>query len=129
MPFEKGVSGNPETQFKSLARKRGRPPRRRWRTYIQDLFERAETEEGFCPFTELKKIAQNYNETTSDRIKALIEICNYLAPKVRAVDGADTDKRALNLNISLNGQPISADVSETNGVSDEAESSLVHEED
>ena len=93
--FQKGQSGNPH----------GRPKRQKIDVYA--LFE----EQDFNPFLELIELVRNPDTGKQAKCDALVELCNYVAPKFKSVE-ITTDPEnpvTVNLNFSKDGNQLSSD--------------------
>lgn len=90
--FVKGKSGNPNGLCKD-----GTPPRKSARLKVQEILAM----EDFSPFHEVIEL---YRTTKKERIKAdiLIELCSYIAPKLKHVEVSTDAENPFIINLQLN---------------------------
>ena len=89
--FVKGQSGNP-----SGLKKDGTPARKSARLKVQEILEM----EDFSPFHEMINL---FRETKKERVKAdiLIELCSYVAPKLKHVEVSSDETNPFIINLQL----------------------------
>lgn len=90
--FEKGDRGNP----------RGRPVGSKTNRGFN--VEQILKELKYCPFTHLYKMATDENWAKRERTQAAIELCGYVAPKLKAVELSATQKENISLMINCKNE-------------------------
>lgn len=66
---------------------------------------------GYCPFTELVKMARDEDWTKRERTLAAVELANFVAPKLKSIDHSivsDSDKFQLIMNLAPSTPQVSA---------------------
>ena len=58
----------------------------------------------YCPFTHLYKMAMDENWAKRERTQAAIELCGYVAPKLKAVELSATQKENISLMINCGNE-------------------------
>lgn len=59
---------------------------------------------GYCPFTHLVEMARDENWSKKERTQAAVELAQYVAPKLKAIEHTIGDENA-GLSISFNFAP------------------------
>jgi len=59
---------------------------------------------NYCPFTHLYKMATDENWAKRERTQAAIELCGYVAPKLKAMELSATQKEHISVMINCNNE-------------------------
>lgn len=89
--FVKGQSGNP-----GGVPKNPKNPKRKARLKVQEILEM----ENFDPFREMIEL---FKKTPKDRVRVdiLIELCGYIAPKMKHIEISADDENPFIINLNL----------------------------
>lgn len=55
---------------------------------------------GYCPFTHLYKMATDKDWSKRERTQAAVELCSYVAPKLKSVELSASQKESISLMIN-----------------------------
>jgi hypothetical protein len=91
--WKKGVSPNPNGRPKGSKNKN---------TYAYKVGEIL-GELGYCPFTHLYQMATDETWSKRERTQAAVELCSYVAPKLKSIEIKGEDLS--NFNVTLNLTP------------------------
>jgi hypothetical protein len=90
--FKKGQSGNP-----GGVPKNPKNPKRKARLKVQEILQMLD----FKPFEEMVKIYRDPNTKTRYKVEILIDLCNYIAPKLKSVEFTSDNENPFVINLNL----------------------------
>lgn len=92
--FQKGQSGNPS------GLRKGDTPRKKARLKVQDILRILD----FKPFEEMVSMYRNPKTKDVLKVEILVELCSYIAPKLKHVEISSDNENPFIINLNLNPQ-------------------------
>lgn len=90
--FVKGQSGNPGGKIKNP-----NGSRKRARLKVQEILEMLD----FKPFEEMVKLYRDEKTKPGQKVEILIDLCNYIAPKLKHVEISSDEENPFIINLNL----------------------------